>query len=316
MSTNTSALANGRDVDRDHDDHGHDGGADEPSLPEAENVPHNGKLILDATVATADIKYPTDIDLFNKCREYLETAIDIIWPLAPHEGHKLPYNPKKARKSFLNVSKSKKWTKARLSKGISDRLRCIELARERLRQLVSLCPTAMDEFPSWLRKRLQVVPLVYEQQKAMFDNNKRSCENRIVSMEQPHVRPIVRGKRPDPTEFGQKLHLSVVDGYVYLEQTSWNSFNESGDLKACVAAYYRRFGCYPEAVLADKIYQTKENRKFCKRIGIRLSGPALAGRAGNSQSWKKNRCIEIPVSAIGSRERTVFPNGGTDRISS
>ena len=168
----------------------------------------------------------------------------------------------------------REWTKARLSKGIGDQLRFIELARARLQQLLSLCP---------VRKRLQVVPLVYEQQKDMFDNNKRSCENRIVSTEQPHVRPIVRGKRPEPTEFGQKLHLSVVDGYVYLEQTSWNNFNESGDLKSCVAEYYRRFGCYPEAVLADKIYQTKENRKLCKALGIRLSGPAL-GRKSREQS--------------------------------
>jgi len=274
---------NSRDVDRDHDDHGHGGGASEPELPEPENTSHNGKLILDATVAPADIKYPTDIDLLNKCREYLETAVDIIWPMVPHEGHKLPYNPKRARKSYLNISKSKKWTKAKLSKGIGDQLRCIELARERLQQLLSLCPTAMDEFPSWLRKRLEVVPLVYEQQKEMFDNNKRSCENRIVSTEQPHVRPIVRGKRPEPTEFGQKLHLSVVDGYVYLEQTSWNNFNESCDLKECVAEFYRRFGCYPEAVLADKIYQTKKNRTFCKALGIRLSGPAL-GRKSREQS--------------------------------
>ena len=274
---------NSRDADRNHDDHGHGGGTSEPELPEPESAAHSGKLILDATVAPADIKYPTDIDLLNRCREYLETALDIIWPLVPHDGHKLPYNPKKARKSYLNISKSKKWTKAKLSKGIADQLRCIELARARLQQLLNLCPAAIDKFPSWLRKRLQVVPLVYEQQKEMFDNNKRSCENRIVSTEQPHVRPIVRGKRPEPTEFGQKLHLSVVDGYVYLEQTSWNSFIESGDLKTCVAEYYRRFGCYPEAILADKIYQTKENRKFCKRLGIRLSGPAL-GRKSREQS--------------------------------
>ena len=37
--------------------------------------------------------------------------------------------------------------------------------------------------------------LVYGQQKEMYDNHTHKCENRIVSLEQPHVRPIHRGKR-------------------------------------------------------------------------------------------------------------------------
>ena len=116
----------------------------------------------------------------------------------------------------------------------------------------------------------------------MFENGKRSCEDRIVSLEQPHVRPIVRGKRPNPTEFGQKIHLSVIEGYVYLEQTSWNNFNESTDLIACIREYKRRFGVYPKAVLADQIYQTRFNKLFCKLRGIRLSGKAL-GRKNEVQ---------------------------------
>lgn len=55
----------------------------------------------------------------------------------------------------------------------------------------------------------------------MFENHTHVCPNRIVSLAQPHVGPIQRGKRPTPTEFGMKLHLSRVDGYTYLEQTNW-----------------------------------------------------------------------------------------------
>ena len=39
---------------------------------------NRGKLLLDATVAPADIKYPTDINLLNKSREHLETAVNIL----------------------------------------------------------------------------------------------------------------------------------------------------------------------------------------------------------------------------------------------
>lgn len=74
----------------------------------------------------------TDIDLLNKSREHLETAIDILWKELPHNGHKLPYSAKKARKSYLSLTKSKRWTKVKCRKAISEQLRYIELATVQL----------------------------------------------------------------------------------------------------------------------------------------------------------------------------------------
>lgn len=249
---------------------------------------NRGKLIMDATVAPADIKYPTDIDLLNKSREHLETAVDILWKDVPHKGHKLPYSRKTARKSYLSLAKSKKWTSAKCRAAIGCQLRCIEQATKRLEELKELVPDYEKKFPSWLHKRLEVIPQVYAQQKEMYDSHTHKCENRIVSLEQPHVRPIQRGKRPNPTEFGQKLHLSVVDGFTFLEQTCWSNYNEGCDLPAVIEDYLRKFGCYPEAVLADKIYQTRANRAFCKERGIRLSGPAL-GRPKTGETNRKQK---------------------------
>ena len=157
------------------------------------------------------------------------------------------------------------------------------------------------------------VLLVYARQKQMLETNTHACPNRIVSLAQPHVRPIQRGKRPNPTEFGQKLHLSRVDGDTYLEQTSWSNFNEGCDLKATVEDFHRKFGHYPEAVLADKIYQTRENRRYCKVLGIRLSGPPLgrkrAGDAGakESRQTRKDACERNGIeSCNGGAKRTVW----------
>lgn len=249
---------------------------------------NRGKLILDATVAPADIKFPTDIDLLNKSREHLEHAIDILWVKVPHRGHKLPYSRKRARKSYLSLAKSKRWTSRKCRAVIGAQLRYIELAAKRLEELKSQVSNYEEEFPTWLHRRLEVIPVVYAQQKQMYDDHTHKCEDRIVSLEQSHVRPINRGKRPNPTEFGQKLHLSVVDGYTYLEQTSWNSFNEGNDLIAAVEDYFRKFNCYPSAVLADKIYQSRANRAYCKDRGIRLSGPAL-GRKKSGENGQKER---------------------------
>jgi hypothetical protein len=95
---------------------------------------------------------------------------------------------------------------------------------------------------SWLSKRqykmLLVVAEVYRQQLWMWSNRKQSIENRIVSLTQPHVRPIVRGKAGKPVEFGAKFLASCYNGYVFLDRLSWDNFNESGDLKAQIEAYY------------------------------------------------------------------------------
>jgi hypothetical protein len=239
---------------------------------------NRGKLLMDATVAPADIKYPTDIDLLNKSREHLETAVNILWNELPHTGHKLPYSAKKARKSYLALAKCKKWTKAKCRKAISEQLRYIELASAQLKKYEAQVPEHEKLYSYWLKDRLLVIPKVYAQQKEMYENDTHKCEDRIVSLQQLHVRPINRGKRPNPTEFGQKLHLSVVDGFTYLEKSSWSSFNEGKELIAAAENYKRKFGYYPEAILADRIYQTRENRAFCTLHDIRLSGPPLGRR--------------------------------------
>jgi hypothetical protein len=89
------------------------------------------------------------------------------------------------------------------------------------------------------------------------------------------VRPIKRGKAGAATEFGAKISVSLVDGFNFVDRISWDAYNESGDLIDQIKAYHKRFGCYPQSVHADKIYRNRDNRKFCKKHGIRLSGPPL-----------------------------------------
>lgn len=122
---------------------------------------------------------------------------------------------------------------------------------------------------------LQVIRELYNQQQTMYKNKTHKIEDRIVSISQPHVRPIVRGKTNTEVEFGAKVAISVVDGYAFMEELSWDNFNEGTTLIKSIENYHQRFGCYPEAVLADKIYRNRDNLRYCKEHGIRLSGPRL-----------------------------------------
>ena len=68
---------------------------------------------------------------------------------------------------------------------------------------------------------------------------------------------------------------SVLDGFVFVDRLSWDNFNESTDLIDQIETYKNRLGFYPESVHTDKIYRTRENLRYCKKHGIRVSGPKL-----------------------------------------
>jgi IS5 family transposase len=127
-------------------------------------------------------------------------------------------------------------------------------------------------------RNLLVCREVYRQQLQMYETNTHRIDDRIVSISQPHVRPIKRGKAGRDTEFGAKLSLSVIAGFSFVDRLSWDNYNESLDLVDQIETFHRRFGFYPESVHADKIYRTRANRAHCKQHGIRLSGPPLGRR--------------------------------------
>lgn len=130
---------------------------------------------------------------------------------------------------------------------------------------------------------------LYEQQQYMYDNRVHSVEHRIVSISQPWLRPIVRGKVKAPVEFGAKFDLSLDSkGYGRIEKISFEAYNESPCLIEAIERFKERTGYYPERVLADQIYRTRENRSYCKKYGIRLSGPKL-GRSGTAAKVNKKQ---------------------------
>ncbi len=67
----------------------------------------------------------------------------------------------------------------------------------------------------------------------------------------------------------------MVDGFSYVDKIGWDNYNESTDLIAQIKEYLRRYGYYPESVHVDQIYRNRENRRYCKKHGIRLSGTPL-----------------------------------------
>lgn len=107
---------------------------------------------------------------------------------------------------------------------------------------------------------------MYSQQLEMFDEKKHQCKDRIVSIFQPHVHPIVRGKSKAPTEFGAKIGAAVYEGYTFIDHHSWDAYNESTDLSLQIQLFKERFGYLPATILADKIYRTMQTEGFSKNM--------------------------------------------------
>ena len=230
-------------------------------------------LIIDASCAPQNIAFPQDVNLLNETRENLE---GIIGSVCYEYNLKKPRMYKeKARNDYLALAKSKKRSSKKIRKAIKKQLQYIRRDRNYIDWLSSY-----GYYPDEKQlERLEILDKLVEQQQYMYDNKTHTVENRIVSISQPYIRPIVRGKSKAPVEFGAKLDLSVENGLGRIEKISFEAYNESEVLIPAIENYYKRNGHYPERVLADKIYRNRVNLAYCKEHGIRFAGPAL-GRPG------------------------------------
>jgi len=249
----------------DKDDDGEAGGSGKEQ--------RKGKLLMDATCTPADITYPTDLKLLNDAREKSEEIIDILHQPLKGKYKKPRTYRQRARKNFLKTVKSRRTGRKQLRKAIRKQLNYLKRNLKNIAKLNERSPLSLLNKRQY--KNLLVIHEICRQQKWMYDNKSIRISDRIVSLSQPHIRPVKRGKAGSETEFGAKLSVSLVEGFAFVDRISWDNYNESGDLKNQVETYRDRFGVYPESVHADKIYRTRENRSYCKKHGIRLSGPPL-----------------------------------------
>ena len=251
-----------------------------------ESETNSGTLILDATCAPQNISYPQDVNLLNEAREKLEKMIDII--CYEQNYYKPRMYRQKARKDYLNLAKCKKRTAKKIRTAIKAQLQYIHRDLRYIDSFleeIDLC----DDFS----KQLVTIRTLVEQQQYMYDNKVHSVSDRIVSISQPYIRPIVRGKAKSPVEFGAKLDLSIDEnGIARLERLSFDAYNESDVLITAVENYKSRTGYYPERVLVDQIYRNCTNRAFCSEHGIRISGPALGRPKKDNQVDKKQEYID------------------------
>ena len=203
------------------DDDPPDGGPRGGDDPDEHGSDNRGTLILDATCAPQQISFPQDTNLLNEARENLESIIDTI---CYEYNYRRPRMYRiKARKDYLSLAKCRRRSPKKIRQAIKKQLQYV---RRDLGYVEALLEQEDTEFTDKQLKRIKVIYEVYEQQEYMYRNKVHSVKNRIVSISQPYIRPIVRGKAKSPTEFGAKLDMSIDEnGFARLEKLSFDAYN-------------------------------------------------------------------------------------------
>jgi len=266
-------------------------------------------LLVDATVYPEDIRYPTDTGLLNRAREWLVKKIDEV---GKRIGKRSRTYKRKARQEYLVFSKKRQKTK-KMVRTMNKKL--LQYVRRNIKQLDEIVKEARargHEIRVKIVERLEVIRRVYEQQKEMYREKKRRIKNRIVSLHKPEVRPIVRGKAAKKVEFGPKVALSHVDGFMFLDHMSHDNFNEAKWLGKQVDNFVTKFDKKPPWCVGDKIYGNRENRKCLRKKEIRHAFIPL-GRKDREyvkdKRWRKekNRKRNEIEGGIGhSKEHVMF----------
>lgn len=252
-------------------------GSNEEEIKEKREVECRGTLLMDATVCPQDIAFPTDLDLLDDAREQSEKLIDGLMDyINEWTGLKIkkPRTYREvARKKYLKIAQKKTRSRSEIRSGIRQQLQYLKRNIKHINWLLDQIGQMVFDNKSY--KYFLVIQHLYDQQKTMYDSKTHSIANRIVSIHQPHVRPIKRGKKNSDTEFGAKIQTSLMNGFVFIDQLNWEAFNEGTTLQLSVENYRKRFGYYPQKVMADKIYCTRENRKYIKEKNIELRAKPL-----------------------------------------
>lgn len=270
----------GNDVSNSGDTGSNDGGtAMEADQSLADELPRNhGKLILDATVAEQAIRYPTDLGLLNEARELSERIIDELHAKSNRAQKKKPRTYREiARKAYLSLVKLRRPSSRKRRAGIRQQLQFLQRNLKHIEEMLTEYPHGTPiPIPNGLLRRYWVLPHLYQQQYKMYKTNTRRCDDRIVSISQPYIRPIIRGKPGKTVEFGAKISVSLTGkGLAHVDKLHWDAQHEGHDLEAQVEAYKKRYGYYPEVVIADTLYGSRDNRSYLARNHIRFAGKPL-----------------------------------------
>lgn len=237
-------------------------------------------ITTDATCYESHLRYPTNVKLLWECVDWLHGKMKTM---CREKGEPLPRTKYlKWKKRYTSYSKMRRKTKKKRRAVTRSLLLLLDKLNGELDRLEK---GSLDKFPANHHKRRAAAKKVFVQQQAYFHKGEKP-KNRIVSIDRPYIRPIVRGKEVKPVEFGAKVNKFQIDGISFVEHLSFDAFHEGNRLTDTILKAQRLTHVKTKLVGADAIYATNKNRKFITSHGIRTDFKRK-GKAGKHEKQRK-----------------------------
>ena len=115
-------------------------------------------------------------------------------------------------------------------------------------------------------KRVMACHAVLDRQRRPFNGER--IGHRIVSIDRPYIRPIVKGKENRQVEFGAKVNNIRIDGISFIGHHPFGPFNGGIRSKDCIECHKELTGIGAKRVGSDTIYADNGNRKYRTGQGI------------------------------------------------
>jgi hypothetical protein len=235
--------------------------------------------MMDATVYESSIRYPTDVKLLWESIVKVHQITELKRKVLKLRRSRSNYQ--KHKSNYLGYQRNRRKSKRKDKKLRKQLLRYLHRLLEGLQDLQV---TYQFILTGKEKKLIKTIKTIYNQQHELLYGNRENVKQRIVSLQKPHIRPIIRGKEVKPVEFGAKVHKVQVGGLSFIEHLSYENFNEGTRLKQSIAFHQKHFGKCSQ-LAADAIYATNENRRYCTSLDIATSF-LPKGKQGKLQEQK------------------------------
>lgn len=231
-----------------------------------DKISNKDLCLTDATCYESFLRFPTDVKLLWECCEWLHALMVKTGKKLKKRLPRNKYND--INKARLAYAKQRKHSAAATRK---IRRRLHQLLYKLITQWDNICPESNPTITlsAEQNKRLSTLREVYNQQKILIQ--KKAVEHRIVSIDRPYIRPIIRGKENKRVEFGAKVNNIQIDGISFIEHLSFEAFNEGIRMKQCIEYQESLTGVQVKRFGGDSIYANNANRSFCTEKGITTS---------------------------------------------
>jgi transposase, IS5 family len=242
-----------------------------PYLPKR----RRGQVIVDTTCIEANVTFPTDTKLLKKTWQKLVTVAEAIRDNGKEliirgkqkllkEVRGFDLRRKKSRR-FIQKMRKKLWRETNKLEG-----KIMNHIRKRMTETGQSFTEIMEGLGKKTVTTILTAKKIINQQGEMIRKKTNSVGNRIVSFHEKTVRPIVRGKEGRNVEFGSKIGLSVIGGFLASSHSvSSNNYSDTEILEETLEAYAKVRDKPPKEVVGDRGFHSPKNHNLLQAKDIR-----------------------------------------------